>query len=118
MRHLLYDHVTSVCLVQLSFLSARAGVSLATFSALTWTVGFVRTEITSCIHIYRIPLRTLLDSQGRGCAAYHLYLFFFYIVLYDSILWEEARDGHENHKTSCEHHCLQLLLPQQGCLTL
>lgn len=79
-------------------------------------MGFLRTEVKFCIHIYRILSKLYLTHKGRGCTAYHLYLFL--IVLNDRFLWEEARDGHKNHKMSCEHHYLPPLLPQQGCLTL
>lgn len=65
--------------MQLSFISARAGVSPATFSALTWTLGFVRTDVRSCIHIYRIPSKLFWTHKGRdmqpivyACFGWHL----------------------------------------------
>lgn len=57
--------VTSVLPSAVSFSSA-GGWSLATFSALTWTVGFVRTEARPCS--YRIPSELDWTYKGRGCA--------------------------------------------------
>lgn len=59
--------VTSVLPSVVSFSSA-GGWSPATFSALTWTVGFVRTEVRACIHSYRIPSELHSTYKGRGCA--------------------------------------------------